>query len=126
MTLAILRPALGIARLGPSEPIPAWATQGGFYSITHTEDELSMVCEAAAIPVDAGAELGWRGLRVVGRLDFALTGILASLANPLAAAGVSIFAVSTFDTDYILVRDYALDTAIDSLRRAGHDVVGPC
>jgi uncharacterized protein len=125
MTLAILRPELGIARLGPSEPIPAWATQGGFGSITRTEDELSVVCEAAAIPVDVRAELGWRALRVVGRLDFALTGILASLANPLAAAGVSIFAVSTFDTDYILVRDHALDTAIDSLRRAGHDVVGP-
>jgi uncharacterized protein len=126
MTLALLRSEFGVARLGPSDPIPAWATQGSLFSITRTEDELSVVCDAAAIPADVGAERGWRCLRVVGRLDFALTGVLASLATPLAAAGVSLFAVSTFDTDYILVRTHALDTAIASLRRAGHDVVSPC
>ena len=69
-------------------------------------------------------EPGWRALAVAGPLDFGLTGILASLASPLAAAGVSIFAISTYDTDYVLVREQALAVAIDALRAAGHDVRG--
>jgi hypothetical protein len=122
MTLTVLPTELGIARLGPEDPIPTWVTRGTFSSITRTADELSIVCEIDVIPGDVRAERGWRGLQVAGTLDFSLTGILASLAAPLAAARVSIFAISTFDTDYILVRTEALDQAVDCLRRAGHDV----
>jgi len=123
MDLIVLEGELGVARLGATDPIPEWAAQGIISSITRTDDELSVVCGARAIPPNVQAERGWRGLRVAGRLDFTLTGVLASLAAPLAANKVSIFAVSTYDTDYILVRSQALAAALDCLRAAGHHVV---
>ena len=123
MQLALLAGELGVVRLGPREPVPAWATGGGFSSVTRTGDELSVVCAADAIPVDVQAGRGWRGLRVVGQLDFTLTGVLASIAGPLAEAEVSIFALSTFDTDYVLVRGDDLLRAVAALRAAGHDVL---
>src|SRR5205085_10754270 len=95
--------ALVICRLGASEAIPDWATQGDFYSVTRTSDELSVVCSHVQVPADVPCEKGWRGLKVEGPLDFGLVGILASIAAPLAAAGISIFALGTFDTDYILI-----------------------
>jgi uncharacterized protein len=122
VNLTILPDELGVARLEPNERIPAWATQGAVSSVTRTADELSIVCDVGAIPEGVRAERGWRCLQVAGPLDFSLTGILASLAGPLAAAGVSIFAISTFDTDYILVRSGALDQAVDCLERAGHAI----
>lgn len=123
MTLLLLGSSFGIARLDPGEAVPTWAAHGPFVSVTRTEEELSVVCEDAAIPAGVVVERGWRCLRVAGRLDLALTGVLASLAIPLADAGVSIFAVSTYDTDYVLVRAEALDTAVDGLQKAGHTVV---
>ena len=83
---------------------------------------MTVVCAAARVPADARAERGWRALRVAGPLDFALTGVLAAVAVPLADAGVSIFAVSTFDTDYVLVRADRLEAAVAALRAAGHRV----
>ena len=80
------------------------------------------MCPAADAPAGATVERGWRALGVLGPLDFGLTGILASIAAPLAAAGVSIFAISTYDTDYVLVRETALATAVDALRAAGHEL----
>jgi hypothetical protein len=123
MNLIVLDGELGVARLGAADPIPLWAAEGILSSITRTAEELSVVCSAAAIPANVQAERAWRGLRVAGRLDFSLTGALASLAAPLAAGNVSIFAVSTFDTDYILVRSHALAAALDCLRAAGHEVI---
>ena len=123
MNLIVLDGELGVARLGAADPIPLWAAEGILSSITRTAEELSVVCSAAAIPANVQAERAWRGLRVAGRLDFSLTGVLASLAAPLAAGNVSIFAVSTYDTDYILVRSHALAAALDCLRAAGHQVV---
>ncbi len=126
MTLLLLRHTFGIARLESRGSVPPWAmARGAFVTVTRTSDELSVICEDAAIPTDVTAERGWRCLRVAGQLDFALTGILASLAVPLAAAGVSIFAVSTFDTDYLLVRADTLDRAVEALRAAGHAVEPP-
>jgi hypothetical protein len=85
-------------------------------------DELSIVCLVERVPEGVMAVRGWRGLRVAGPLDFALVGILAALAVPLAAAGVSIFAVSTYDTDYLFVREQDSETAIRALEAAGHTV----
>lgn len=119
MVLTTLPETFAICRISPSEPIPAWAMAGAaFFSVTRTNDELSLVSECALVPEHVKAERGWCALKVEGPLDFALTGILHSLSGPLAAAKVSVFAVSTFDTDYLLVKD--LVAAIEALRSAGH------
>jgi hypothetical protein len=113
-----------VYRLAPDAPPPAWA-RGPVLSITRTPAELSIVCEEQPIPpVGARVEPGWRVLQVAGPLDFSLTGVLAALAAPLAAAGIPIFALSTFDTDYLLVKQDRLEAALDVLRAAGHSVDG--
>ena len=111
MNLEILPDTFAICRLDAAAPIPAWA-RGDFISITRTRDELSIVCAQINVPRDVKCERAWRALRGIGVLDFALTGILASLATPLADAGISIFAISTFDTDYLLVKQNDFDHAI--------------
>jgi len=121
MTLELLRGEFAIARLNASGAIPTWAA-GEFVSITRTVDELSIVCEASRVPGGVQAESGWRALRVAGKLDFSLTGVLASIADPLASARVSIFAISTFDTDYVLLRGAQLVAGIEALQGAGHEV----
>lgn len=112
---------LGIVRLPPDAPIPAWAIEpSAFASITRTAGELSVVCPEARVPSGIQAERGWRALQIHGPLPFDAVGILAGLASPLAGAGISIFAVSTFDTDYVLVKAEQLDRAVDALVAAGH------
>lgn len=123
LTLRVLEGALAIARLGPDAVVPAWASRGALLSLTRTANQLSIVCEDVAVPPDVRAERGFRALRVEGTLDFSLTGVLASLAAPLAQAGVSLFALSTFDTDYLLVRERDLPAGLTALRRAGHRVI---
>ena len=123
LTLELLPETYAICRLGPEQAaVPAWAAGSAFLSLTRTRSELSMVCVQAAVPEGVRCERGWRCLGVRGVLDFSLTGMLASLATPLAAAGVSIFAVSTFDTDYLLLREADLATGVEALERAGHRV----
>jgi uncharacterized protein len=124
LTLVVLEGELAVARLAATDPVPAWATQGSLTSVARTAEELSVVCAAAAVPTNVQAERGWRCFRVAGRLDFALTGVLAAIAGPLAAAEVSLFAVSTYDTDYVLVREPSLAAAIECLKAAGHRVQG--
>lgn len=96
--------------------------RGPLASVTRTGAELSVVCAQEAVPESVQAERGWRAMAVAGPLDFALTGVLASLAEPLAEAGVPIFVVSTFDTDWLLVKDDRLDDALAALRARGHEV----
>ena len=122
LTLTILSDSLAICRLDPDIDVPEWAMIGEFVSITHTNDELSIVCAAANVPSDVKADRDWRALKVEGPLDLALTGVLASLANPLAAAQINIFAISTFDTDYLLVKGYNLARACEALQQAGQVV----
>jgi uncharacterized protein len=112
---------LAVCRLPANTPVPA-PKAGALWSVTRTADELSIVCPVAEVPAGAEVERAWRALQVAGPLDFALTGVLAAIAVPLAEADVSIFAVSTYDTDYVLVREAALPAAAEALRRAGHDV----
>jgi hypothetical protein len=92
-------------------------------AIVRSADELSIVCEESKVPMDVKTERGWRVLKVLGPLDFSLVGILSDLANALAKAGVSIFAISTYDTDYVLVKQDQLDVALFALREAGHEVL---
>ncbi|HEX8674036.1 MAG TPA: ACT domain-containing protein [Longimicrobium sp.] len=123
LRLTILPDTLAVCRLAADDPFPAWLPPHGFLSVTRTADELSMVCLQDTMPAGTRCELGWRALAVAGPLDFALTGILASIATPLAEAGISIFAISTFDTDYVLVKTDRLNDAIEALRRAGHHLL---
>ena len=122
LTLSILTEEFGICRLESSAGIPAWAMVGPFYSITKTMEELSIVCPAALIPQGISCEREWRCLKVHGPLPFDQTGVLSSLAQPLAKAGVSIFALSTYDTDYLLVKDNDLSRTIKVLLLAGNKV----
>jgi len=120
LTLKVLEGPFAVHRLPPGSDIPAAVWQSGFFSVTQTADELSVVCRAD-VPLDSEKSVGgWAALKVVGPLDFALTGILAGLSTCLAGAGVAIFAVSTFDTDYILLKSDKLALACDALRAAGH------
>jgi hypothetical protein len=122
LTLQISQEPLAICRLEPGAPLPEWALQGTFVSVTRTSDELSLVCRHDVVPPNVTCEPGWRALKVAGPLDFALTGILASLAVPLAEAGISIFAISTYDTDYVLLKEQHLQQALEVLQAAGHTV----
>ncbi len=122
LTLVLLEGRFAVCRLAADAPLPAWPA-GPFVSMTRTPDELSVVCRQEDVPDGVRCEPGWRLLRVAGSLDFALVGILASLTAPLADAGIPVFAVSTFDTDYLLVKEDRLRAALAILRHAGHDVV---
>lgn len=113
---------LAVCRLAPDAPVPPLPLRAALVALTLTRDELSLVVPEDAAPPGAQVEAGWRALRVAGPLDFALTGILAALAEPLARAGVSLFALSTYDTDYILVREAQLPRALETLRAAGHTI----
>jgi hypothetical protein len=120
--LLLLEDRFAVCQLALDAPGPAWATAGAFSSITRTHDELSVVCAEEAVPKEVTCERGWRCLRVAGTIEFSVVGVLTALALPLSEAGVSIFAVSTFDTDYLLVKDKDLPAALDALRHAGHDI----
>src|SRR4051794_12634751 len=119
-TLLLLPDVYAVSRLGPAEPVPPWAFTGDLISVTRSRDELSIVCREGAVPTGVRCERGWRCLRVAGVLAFSLVGVLASLTAPLAAAGVSVFALSTFDTDYLLVREPDLARTLEALKAAGH------
>lgn len=109
-----------VARLGPADPVPEWAAAGAITSITRTPGELSIVCAAGAVPAGVRAETGWRALVLEGPIPFAQTGVLASLAAPLAEARIGLFVVSTYDTDLVLVKEADLERAVVTLRAAGH------
>jgi hypothetical protein len=125
LDLTLLSDVLAVCRLPAGSAAPRWLDGEAFASVTRTPDETSVVCRAAVVPDGVRAEAGWRALRVAGPLDFALVGVLRSLLAPLADAGVSVFALSTFDTDYVLVREAALDAALAALARGGHRVAPP-
>jgi hypothetical protein len=114
LQLSLLKNKLAVAHLPSTAAIPDWALQepSEFLAITRTADELSIVCHQAVIPDDVQAEKEWRALKVDGVLDFALTGILSSLLQPLAKANISIFAISTYNTDYLLVKEAVVERAI--------------
>lgn len=107
-----------VCRIDAGAPIPDWAARSSheFLSITRTDRELSIVAPDELVPTDVTAERGWRLIRVVGPLDFNLIGILSRLTGALAEAGVPVFAVSTYDTDYLLVKRADESRAVKVLR----------
>jgi hypothetical protein len=122
LTLIVGDEFFAVCRLEPDTSIPPWATAGDFFSITRTTDELSIVCRQDAVPKGILCERGWRCLRVAGTMPFSVVGVLASLTVPLTEAGISLFSLSTFDTDYLLVKAEDLERAVDALRRQGHTI----
>jgi hypothetical protein len=112
-----------ICRLGRDAPVPDWALTGGFFSVTRTPEELSIVCPQVNVPDGTTCNQGWRGLKVEGPFDFSAIGIIAALAEPLARAGISIFVISTYDTDYLLVKEENLERAIAVLVEHGRAVL---
>lgn len=122
LSLSLFTESFAICRLPADAPPPAWAITGDWFALTRTYDELSIVCAEQAVPADVQHVGGWRAFKVDGPLDFGLTGVLVALAAPLAEAGISIFAVSTYDTDYVLVRAHDADRAGEVLRAAGHTI----
>ena len=122
LELTLLPDRFAISRLAADAPIPGWATQGAFFSVTRTRDELSVVCELSRVPAGVQSQPGWRVFKVHGPFVLSEIGVLSALAAPLAAAKISLFAISTFDTDYLLVASETLLAAIAALERAGHAI----
>jgi hypothetical protein len=122
LTLTVFPDRYSICRLDVEAGIPEWSSKGRFISISRTPDELSIVCPELNVPSGVTSEPGWRILKCEGPLDYALPGIMASIAEPLAGAGVPIFPIATYETDYILVKESHLEVAIDALIGYGHVV----
>jgi hypothetical protein len=121
--MRLLDGRFAVAHLPAASAVPAWAAAGGFTSITRTDLELSVVCLQEHLPPDAEAECDWRCLQVVGPLSFQEVGILASLLRPLSEAGIPVFAISTFNTDYLLVKAADIERSLAALRAAGHEIL---
>ena len=123
MKLKILDSTFSVMKFPPAETIPLWALNCDIFSITRTDEELSVVCSSECLPINEQikeVEDDWKCIKVEGVLDFSLTGILSSLANTLAENKISIFAISTFNTDYLLVKSHSIEKARVVLENEGH------
>jgi len=123
--LILLPDRYAICRLEPSDPLPPWINQEGFFSITHTIEELSIVCKEAIVPRAIQCQAGWHILKFEGTFEFSQTGVLASVTLPLAEAGISLLAISTYDSDYVLIQTEQLERALQILQEAGHTLQFP-
>lgn len=122
LVLILLTGDLSVCQMDAHAPSPLWATSSQFFSVTRTENELSIVCSSDVVPDEIKCEKDWIAYKVVGPLDFGLTGILASIAKPLAEAKISIFAISTYDTDYILIKKAHREQSVEALTQAGFTI----
>jgi hypothetical protein len=122
LELSVLHDRFAVCRLGPNEVIPEWVFSARFWSMTRTDGELSLILPEESVPSNWKADRGWRCLKVLGPIDLSLPGVLASLSMPLARAKVSIFAISTYDTDYLLVRSVDFEKATEVLVEHGHRI----
>lgn len=125
LTLSVLPEMLAVCQLPRNADIPFWAVGENFFALVRTDDELSIVCLESNVPGGVISEHGWRAMKVKGPLDFSLVGILADLSSILASAGISIFVISTYETDYVLVKENQLAEAVIALRQAGHAFSNP-
>jgi hypothetical protein len=124
LSLRLLEGTFAVCRLAPDAPWPEWA-RGDLVSLTRTREELSVVCAESAVPEDVRREGDWRCLQVVGPIDFAAVGVVTSLVTPLSQAGISVFVLSTFDTDFLMVKDEDLKRALLALNEGGHRLDRP-
>jgi hypothetical protein len=115
LTLSSMPGSYSIVRLEKNVEIPSWATGDSFFSITKTDDELSIVCSDESVPEEVTADRNWRMFKVIGPLDFPLTGVAAAIHKPLSEAKISVFLISTYDTDYIFVKDDRFEEAKEIL-----------
>ncbi|WP_410510253.1 ACT domain-containing protein [Methanosarcina hadiensis] len=126
LTLSVLKGRFSILRLEKISEVPAWVYESDFFSITQTPEELSVVCQENSIPGNIPAnikvERSWSSLKIEGPLDFGLTGIVAGISTILADNNISLFAISTYDTDYILIKERDLRRATEALTQAGHEI----
>jgi len=122
LRLSVLPETLAICQLEKDGSLPDWAWDCSFVSVTRTTEELSIVCPQKNVPAGIRKDGGWKCLMVEGPLDLCSAGILASLTMPLAEAGISVFALSTYDTDYLLVKEEKLEKAVEILKQGGHKI----
>jgi len=122
LTFRMLSGPYAILRMNPDAPVPAWAMKGEFTSITRTAEELSVVCPAENLPADVSSLHHWVVLKLEGPFPFSLTGVLLAFIEPLSTNKIPIFAISTFDTDYVLVQEEYAGSAVEELRKAGHEL----
>lgn len=125
LNLSLLPHLYAVCQFHPDKHIPYWALIGNFVSLTRTAEELSIVCQQDNVPEDVEAERGWRCVQVQGAFDFSVSGINASLAVPLADAEISVLAIATYSTEYLLVKEKDVERALQVLKRAGHSVTLP-
>lgn len=123
LSLKLLKESFAVCRLNKDEIIPDWALNNSFYSIVKTEDELSIVCLEDFVPKNIKQERDWRVLKIQGPLDFSLIGILSNISSILAKEKISIFAISTYDTDYILVKNNEIENAIRALSNENYNII---
>jgi hypothetical protein len=121
-TLSLFAESFATCRQRKGTQVPSWVQTEPFCSITHTPDELSIVCPATLVPAEVQADRDWRCFQLHGPFPFSLVGILNSISIPLAQAHIGIFAISTYDTDYVLVKEHDLQQAIAALTEAGHTI----
>jgi len=122
LTLVILRETFAICRLDKNASVPDWAFQGSLFSITRTKDELSIVCPQINVPKGIVCNQGWSCLKARGPLDLSSTGIISSIARTLGEEGISLFSISTYDTDHILIKEKDLEKAAFALAEAGQKI----
>jgi len=122
LNLSLLPHKYAVCQLHPDKHIPYWSLLGDFVSLTRTHEELSIVCQQDNVPDDIEAERGWCCLQVQGAFDFSAAGVHASLAIPLAEAEISVLAIATYATDYLLIKEQNVERALKVLEQAGHHI----
>lgn len=122
IVLKLLEGIFGVCKLGAKDEIPTWVNGDKFISITRTEEEMSIVCEENNIPQNVVYEPDWRILKIEGILDFSMIGIIAKISSILAEKGISIFVISTFNTDYILIKEKNINNAIEVLEERNYNI----
>lgn len=122
LNISVLPGNFAVSRLGPSDPLPDWVLPGMFVSVTRSPDELSIITEEQLVPPDVVTVKGWACLKVEGPFDFSEIGVVASIAKVLADQEISLLTISTFETDYILVKWTQVDEAVAALQSSGHNI----
>jgi hypothetical protein len=122
LSLSLMPHTYAVCQFHPDKHIPYWALLGNFVSLTRTHEELSIVCQQDNVPDEIRAERGWRCVQVQGAFDFSVAGVNASLAIPLAEAEISVLAIATYATDYLLIKEENVERSIQVLEQAGHSI----